>query len=116
MRLFLLPRVHHITCVDLLSLGLLFLGGFSYTMLTLFIVLILSRTIHSQVHIHSLPVSTVLPWYFTITPIFVKRTLHPTLHRTTSDVKECVLSPWMTCPILQALEKDGMSRRPLWVD
>ena len=57
------------------------------------VVVSLSGTICSPVHVHLLPVSIVAPLYFTVTPIFVNSTLHSALHSVTTDTSECEFNP-----------------------
>ena len=80
------------------------------------VVVPVNGTIHSPLRRHFRPVSTVLPRYFTVTPILVNSTSHPALHSTGTDTSECVLRPGMTCPILACFGSRGMSRRPTWVE
>ena len=77
---------------------------------------IVRGTIHSPVRVHFLPVSTVVPLYFTVTSIIVILTSHPALHSVTMEIRECELSPGMTCATLAARGSLGRSNIPTCVD
>ena len=76
--------------------------GVSHNKLAVLIVDLLKGNIHSPVCVHFLPVSIVVPLYFTVAPILVRRTSHPALHSVTAEIRECEFNPGMTCPTLAA--------------
>ena len=95
-----LPKFRIIQVVEVLRLKYLIFGGVSHNKLAVLIVDLLKGTIHSPVRVHLLPVSIVVPLYFTVAPILVRRTSHPALHSVTAEIRECKFSPGMTCAIL----------------
>jgi hypothetical protein len=51
-----------------------------------------------------------------VQPIFVKMTLHPTLHMVTTKKRECAARPGMIWAMRAQLGRDGRSSMHVWVD
>ena len=73
-------------------------------------------TIHRPVRVHLLPFKTVLPLYFTVTPILVKVTSQPASQSVTTDSRECDANPGMMWPICARVGRCGRSSRHRWVE
>ena len=97
-----LPKFGVIQVVEVLGLKCLMIGGVAHNKLVVLIVGLFKVTIHSLVRVHLLPVSIVVPLYFTLTLILVKRTSHLSLHSVTMEIRECEFSPGMTRATLAA--------------